>query len=212
MTIFSRIILVKFLLLINFTYIAQSYEVKKDMENVTPREIVDFWFLEEVAKDHFNKNPELDKKIRDKYLSTYIKASKGELEDWMNKPEGYLALVIVLDQFPRNMFRESPKAFESDEYALFIAKNAIEKGLDKKLTAPQRTFLYMPFMHSENLMVQKESVKIFKDLGREINYKYAVKHLEVIEKYGRFPHRNEVLGRESTPEELEYLSKPGAGF
>ena len=135
----------------------------------------------------------------------YQKAIKGELDPLSETPEGSLALVIILDQFPRNMYRGTPQAFASDAKALKVAKEAVEKKFDRDLLPMQRMFLYLPFEHSENIDDQEQSVKFFENLGDELALKYAIEHRDAITQFGRFPHRNAILGRESTPEELRFL-------
>ena len=180
----------------------------------TKQEVLSFWFEEAVPAQWFQKNDAFDREIRERFELTYDMAAKDLCADWTRDADGVLALCIVLDQFPRNMFRGSPKAFATDSKALLIAKEAIHKGFDKILPIVKRRFLYLPFEHSENLQDQKRSVALFKTMqdSDPLFYEYALKHFEVIEKFGRFPHRNEILKRESTPEEYDYLSLPGAGF
>jgi len=180
----------------------------------TKREVISFWFEEIEPAQWFQKNKNFDNEIRDRFMVTYDMAQKGLCADWTKNADGVLALCLVLDQFPRNMFRDQPKAFDADSKALLIAKEALHKGFDKVLPSEQRHFVYMPFMHSEKLADQKKSVELFEGMKDDnpLSYEYALKHMDVIEKFGRFPHRNAVLGRESTDEELKYLKLPGAGF
>ena len=180
----------------------------------TKKEVISFWFEETQPQQWFQKSDSFDADIRERFLVTYDMAKRDLCADWTKDAEGVLALCLVLDQFPRNMFRDSPKAFETDEKILLIVKGALHKGFDHLLSPTKRRFVYMPFMHSEDIVEQRRSVELFSSMKDDdpLSYDYALKHLEVIEKFGRFAHRNEVLGRESTPEELEYLSLPGAGF
>lgn len=177
-------------------------------------EILDFWFVETAPVQWFQKSEVFDDMIRERFMSLYDMAKDGFYDGWMQDADGFLALCILLDQFPRNMFRDSPRAFESDEKARGVAGKAIALGLDKVVLQPKRRFVYLPFEHSENIEDQKRSVELFETMKDEdpLGYEYALRHAQVIEKFGRFPHRNAILGRESTPEELEYLSQPGAGF
>lgn len=180
----------------------------------TRYEILGFWFEEVSPQQWFQKNPELDKIIKERFYATYEMAKDGLCDDWAHDEDGALALVILLDQFPRHIFRDQPEAFDTDKKALLIAKDAISKGFDQILEPVKRGFLYVPFQHSEELRDQERSVQLMgamKDLN-PTGYDYAVRHRDVIEKYGRFPHRNKVLGRENTSEEEEYLAQPGAGF
>lgn len=180
----------------------------------TKQEVLRFWFEETSPPQWFQKNDGFDAEVRARFLTTYEMAVRGLCDEWQRQAEGTLALCIVLDQFPRNMFRGTPKAFQSDAQALLIARLAIGKGFDQILQPVKRRFLYLPFEHSENLEDQKKSVCLFMSMKDDdpMGYEYALKHLEVIEKFGRFPHRNALLGRDSTAEELQYLSLPGAGF
>lgn len=178
------------------------------------QEVIRFWFEETAPSLWFQKNEEFDAMVRDRFLVTYEMARDGLCQAWSVDAEGSLALCIVLDQFPRNMFRGKPQAFATDEKALLAAKYAISKGFDQILPPPQRRFLYLPFEHSETLSDQRRSVELF-GLMRDddpVAYEYALRHLQVIEQFGRFPHRNEILGRATTPEEREYLEQPGSGF
>lgn len=173
----------------------------------TYNDVLNFWFNELSFKDWFSKNDEIDKKIKEKFLKTHEMATKGELYTWRKTPEGRLAEIIVLDQFSRNLFRESAKAFSFDTHALILAQEMIGLGLDQKLDIKMRAFVYLPYMHSESLMIHEIAEKLFSQEGLEENYKFELSHKEVIEKFGRYPHRNEVLNRESTKEELEYLKE-----
>jgi len=180
----------------------------------TKSEVLRFWFEETKAAQWFQKNESFDADITERFMLTYEMAKKDLCASWTKDVDGVLALCIVLDQFPRNMFRGSPKAFESDDKILLIVKEALHKGFDQLLPPIKRRFFYMPFMHSENIEEQKRSVEMFASMKKDdpLSYDYALKHFEVIEKFGRFSHRNEILGRKSTEEELHYLKIPGAGF
>ena len=135
-----------------------------------------------------------------------------ELFEWRTSAKGRLAEIIVLDQFSRNMFRDTPLAFASDPLALVLSQEAISIGADEVLTSTQRSFLYMPFMHSESLIIHEAAVQLFTKNGVQSNLDFEMKHKAIIEQFGRYPHRNEILGRESTAEELEFLKQPGSGF
>lgn len=178
------------------------------------KDILDFWFEETQPQQWFQVNEEFDAAIRDRFHEAYESAANGQFDDWQNSADGALALCILLDQMPRNMFRDTPKAFATDNKALVVAKYAISKGLDSVLSPQKRRFLYLPFEHSENINDQHRSVELFEKMKDDdpLGYDYAVRHLKVIEEYGRFPHRNKILGRDNTPEEEEYLAQPGAGF
>lgn len=180
----------------------------------TRQEVLKFWFDETVPAQWFQKNDSFDAEVRDRFMVTYEMAMKDLCAEWTRDADGVLALCLVLDQFPRNMFRGTPKAFATDSKALLIAKQALHRGFDKILSPIKRRFIYLPFEHSEDLRNQKKSVELFLSMREAdpLGYEYALKHYEVIEKFGRFPHRNAILGRESTEEELQYLRLPGAGF
>ena len=174
------------------------------------REIIDYWFSKEVSEHWFNSTAEFDRELGERYESVWEQASRGELVDWMNSAEGCLALVIILDQFPLNMFRGEAKSFSSEAQSRDVAEHAIEQGFDAQLPDDQKAFLYMPYMHSENLADQERSVELFSQPGLESNLRFAHHHRGIVDKFGRFPHRNEVLGRESTEAEIEYLNSKEA--
>ena len=178
------------------------------------KDILDFWFEETQPAQWFQVNEDFDNVIRERFGDAYESAKSGQFDDWQNNADGALALCILLDQMPRNMFRGTPQAFVTDNKALIVSKFAISKGLDVVLPLPKRRFLYLPFEHSENMNDQRRSVELFEKNKDDdpLGYDYAVRHLNVIEKYGRFPHRNKILGRDNTPEEEEYLAQPDAGF
>ncbi|MCZ4281835.1 DUF924 domain-containing protein [Kiloniella laminariae] len=176
-------------------------------------EVLDFWFAAGMEKRWFVKDPEFDRLIRDKLLPLYQQASAEKLESWRQHGRGSLALCILLDQVPRNLFRNDPRSFATDSYALKVAEQAVAKAWDKTLEEREKVFLYLPFEHSEKLENQEKSLELFAGLGRDSNwYDYAVKHAEIIRRFGRFPHRNAVLGRENTPEEAAFLLEPGSSF
>lgn len=179
---------------------------KKMPARITPQHIPDFWYSKEMQGRWFSSTPALDDEIRDKFEALWRKAAAGELDEWKETPEGCLALVIVLDQLPLNMFRGKAESFKTEQQAVEIAKYAIGKGHDQRLPAERLAFLYMPLMHSENLADQDLSVRLFEAAKLESNLRFAQHHRELIRKYGRFPHRNSILGRESTPEEIKYLA------
>jgi uncharacterized protein (DUF924 family) len=187
--------------------------------------ILSFWFgdspeessYEQRRKLWFRKRPELDAEIRQRFADVYEQAAVGELDPWQQAPSSCLALILLLDQFPRNMFRDTPQAFATDAKALEVAQQAVAQGFDQQLTPIQRIFVYLPFEHSENLAHQQRSVELMRQLSTEAPelddvFDYAVRHQEVIERFGRFPHRNSILGRQSTPEEVEFLKQPGSSF
>jgi uncharacterized protein (DUF924 family) len=174
-------------------------------------EIIKFWFGLD-PKQWYRRDEKLDAEITARFGDSYAALKGGVPESWLQSPQGFLAAVIVLDQFPRNMFRGSARAFATDGAALALAKRAIEEGIDAKLPPVQRAFLYMPFQHAEDEGDQARSVALFTALGNPDNLDFAQRHTAVIDRFGRFPHRNETLGRESTPEEREFLKQPGSSF
>jgi len=178
------------------------------------KDILAFWFEKTQPAQWFQVNPEFDAEIAVRYADAYDKGARGIYDDWKTDSDGCLALCILLDQFPRNMFRGTPKAFATDAKALVVAKFALAKGFDQVLSPIKRRFLYLPFEHSENLNDQRKCVELFEKMIKDdpLGYDYAQRHLKVIEKFGRFPHRNKILGRMNTPDEEEYLSQPNAGF
>jgi uncharacterized protein (DUF924 family) len=181
--------------------------------------ILAFWFGEPNSPDYgepksfwWKSTPEIDRDIKDTYEGIYNKALAGELAGLMETPKGCLTLVLIFDQFPRNMFRGTKAVYETDEKALEISKAAIAKGFDMVLPIIECKFLYMPFMHSEKLEDQEEAVKLFDALGEESSIEYANDHRDIVARFGRFPHRNIILGRTSTPEEIDFLKEPGSSF
>jgi len=179
---------------------------------MTPHDILHFWFEETPPKQRFAKDVAFDATIHQRFGALHARAVQGELWDWRGTPQGRLAEIVVLDQFPRNLHRGSALAFAHDGMALVLAQEAISAGADAQLTPEQRAFLYMPFMHSESRAMQRESVRLFTALGRAENLDFAHRHAEIIERFGRFPHRNADLGRTSTAEELAFLQQPGSSF
>lgn len=167
--------------------------------------VLSFWFGELTSEDWFAGGDKLDARIRERFAGLYAELAKGAPPETRSDPEAALAAVIVLDQFSRNMFRRKPEAFSADAVALDIARHAVEAGFDAQLPAERRTFLYMPFMHSEVLSDQERCVDLFKQAGNEESIKYAVEHRDIIARFGRFPHRNRALGRDSTPDEQAFL-------
>lgn len=185
----------------------------------TPEAVLAFWFgaAPDVAQVlWFGKDPALDAHIRQLFLPTHEAALAGGLEHWLEDADRALALVVVLDQFPRNMFRDSSRAFAADARARACARIALERGYDQAVAPTRRGFFYLPFEHSEELADQRLSVKLFAamtDVPRPGDaYDYALRHYCIVARFGRFPHRNEVLGRVSTAEETAFLGQPGSRF
>ncbi len=171
-----------------------------------------FWFEEGPKERWFQKNPDFDRAIAERFGSLPDAALSGVLSHWTSTPRGALAQVLVLDQFPRNLFRGEARMFQYDAAARAAAADLIAAGHDQGMTVDERCFAYLPFEHSEALDDQDRAIVLFTDLGNPNYLKYAHAHRDIIVRYGRFPHRNAALGRESTPEERVYLATPGAGF
>ena len=177
--------------------------------------VLKFWFERE-RKAWFEKNPQFDEEIRQRFRGLYQLGAAGELREWRQAPASCLALVVLLDQFPRNMFRGSAQAFAADPLARDAARVIVDSGWDKAMTPDERLFAYLPFEHSESLADQERCVALMKEIAvfpeTTDMPKWAEAHLVIIRRFGRFPHRNAALGRASTPEELEFLQQPGSSF
>lgn len=172
--------------------------------------VLSFWFRgEESRTEWFEKNPAFDAEIRARFLGYWEAAHAGGLEAWREKPRDCLAYLVVCDQFPRNMFRGESRAFATDTRALAAARDAVARGWHLTMPAAEQLFFYLPFEHSEALADQERALELF---AGHSNHEWAVKHWEIIKRFGRFPHRNAALGRESSAEEKEFLKQPGSGF
>ncbi|MDL2397667.1 DUF924 family protein [Rhizobium mayense] len=178
----------------------------------TPEEVLSFWFEECTNEDWFRSTVALDEEMCRRFRDTHLALAAGVPDHWRTTPERRLAAIIVLDQFARNIYRGTPLAFATDGLALQEAKKALEVDADRGLPAQWRIFLYLPFEHAEDIVEQDRAVALFSALGLEEQIDYALRHRAVIAAYGRFPHRNAILGRVSTEAEKDYLAKPGAGF
>ena len=187
------------------------------------REVLDFWFGPAGSPEYgrsreawFKKSEAFDDAIRARFLDLYLQAADGGMQAWRAAPDSLLALILVLDQFPRNLFRGTSRAFATDAQALAAAQLAVAQGFDRTLVPVQRWFVYLPFEHAEVLDLQRQCLVLFEDLRSDPDstgtIDYARRHFEIIARFGRFPHRNAVLGRVSTPEEVEFLRQPGSGF
>ncbi|UTF61641.1 DUF924 family protein [Gilvimarinus sp. DA14] len=175
-------------------------------------EVLKFWFVELKPQDWFKKSDRLDRTISARFAELHSIVCENVAPSDKDTPRSLLAKVIVLDQFSRNMFRDTAKAFAYDDQALALAVFAVKRGWDNKLTAEERSFLYMPYMHSESPQVHKTALDLFARLGNAINLKFERQHKAIIDRFGRYPHRNQVLGRKSTAEELAFLQLPGSSF
>ncbi len=176
------------------------------------QDILNFWFSPEHRSLWFAKSDDFDKKIRENFSDVHRQATQAELWSWRKTAEGRLAEIIVLDQFSRNIYRDQSQSFAYDSLALALAQEAISLQLDAQLNPEQRSFLYMPFMHSESKLIHEFALKLFQRLGNEINLSFENKHKVIIDRFGRYPHRNTILGRVSTPEETEFLLEPNSSF
>lgn len=176
------------------------------------KQVLDFWFEEIDPRMWFKKDDEFDRLLHQRFGQLWHAAAQGELAHWRETITGRLAEIIVLDQFSRNLFRNTPRSFSCDGMALVLAQEAISSGLDTTLPDVQRGFLYLPFMHSESALIHQQALLLFRQLNNANQLEYEIRHKAIIDRFGRYPHRNAILGRESTPEELEFLRQPGSGF
>jgi uncharacterized protein (DUF924 family) len=176
------------------------------------QEILKFWFEEIQPSQWWVKDEQFDQVIIERFSDIHAKAIRCELYEWRNSAEGRLAEIIVLDQFSRNMFRESPLSFAYDSLALALSQEAVLFGVDKELNSVQRSILYLPFMHSESIEIHKVAISLYQKNGNQSNLDFEIKHKQIIEKFGRYLHRNKVLGRVSTDKEIEFLKQQGVGF
>ena len=185
---------------------------------VNADDVLRFWFEENGRAQWFGKAEAFDAEIRRRFAETSHQARDGKLERWVEAPRSCLALIILIDQFSRNLYRDSPLAWSADVHALAIAKLAIEKDYDTALNSYEKAFLYLPLMHSEDLADQERCIELVQPLVaggddfNQANYDSALRHRDIIARFGRFPHRNEVLGRQSTDEELAFLQEPNSSF
>jgi uncharacterized protein (DUF924 family) len=174
--------------------------------------VLSFWFAELTPAQWWRVDPELDAMICSRFADLHEAALAGELQDWRSSAEGRLAEIIVLDQFSRNIHRGTARAFAADGMALVLAQEWIAQGLDLQLSIAQRGFAYLPYMHSESKAIHAKAEQLFMVPGLELNLKAELKHKVIIDRFGRYPHRNALLGRASTPEELQFLTEPGSSF
>lgn len=177
-----------------------------------PDTVLQFWFEEIDPAQWWRVDPAFDAALAQRFGALHAAAQAGELWSWRGEPRGRLAEIIVLDQFSRNLFRGAARAFACDAMALALAQEAVAGGHDQRLPPQQRVFVYMPYMHSESRRVHAEAERLFAALGVDDNLDYERRHRAIVERFGRYPHRNEALGRASTPEELQFLTQPGSRF
>jgi len=176
------------------------------------KEVIKFWFEEINPAKWWVKDREFDQTILTRFSELHQRAITGELFHWRRSAEGRLAEIIILDQFSRNMYRDTPRAFTADNMALVLAQEAIACGADKELSQLQCNFLYMPFMHSESAVIHQQAVFLYQGNDIQSNLDFELQHQAIIERFGRYPHRNVILSRESTVEELDFLGTPGSSF
>ncbi len=176
------------------------------MTTKSAADVVDFWFVQHGRDDWFGHNPEFDARIAREFGETHAQVSRGEAWTWRATPEGRLAEIVVLDQFSRQLFRGEARAFGYDTTALVLAQEAVAAGVDRQLEPMRRLFLLMPYQHSESLVVHEETMRLFGELGMQEAMDFEMAHIACLRRFGRYPRRNAALGRESTPEELEYIA------
>lgn len=178
----------------------------------TPQDVLHFWFEELGNAQRFAKDSAIDAAIGQRFGATLQAAMAGELWDWRRSGDGRLAEIVVLDQFSRNIYRDTPAAWAQDAQALTLAQELVASGADRALPPAQRAFAYMPYMHSESLAIHAQALMLFSQPGLENALAFEHKHRAILERFGRYPHRNQVLGRHSTPEEIVFLNQPGSSF
>lgn len=176
------------------------------------KDVLNFWFNEIEPKQWWITDPAFDALLKERFLGLLEQAASGELYTWRASVSGRLAEIIVLDQFSRNIYRDTPAAFAQDAMALALAQEAISAGALDELNTDERSFLLMPFMHSESKLIHTQAEQLFKDFTSDKYYGYELRHKVIIDRFGRYPHRNSILGRTSTVEELEFLQQPGSSF
>jgi len=174
--------------------------------------VLDYWFTTLKPRDWWRKSDQIDDHIRRRFSDCLTAARRGELAHWRDSAAGRLAEIIVLDQFPRHIHRDTPEAFASDALALVLAQEAVRAGADQSVATHQRPFMYMPFMHSESALIQQQSIRLFDQPGLENNRNFALRHKAIIDRFGRYPHRNAILGRSSSAAETDFLEQPGSSF
>lgn len=182
------------------------------MNTITAQQLLDFWFKEIDRKLWFEKNEQFDDLLRQRFGALHAAAAQGELYSWRETLDGRLAEIIVLDQFSRNLYRNDARAFACDGMALVLTQEALAHQQPQNLPAERRAFLYLPLMHSESLLIHELAMRHFAEPGLEDNYRYEQLHQQIIARFGRYPHRNAALGRQSTTEELAFLQQPGSSF
>jgi uncharacterized protein (DUF924 family) len=174
--------------------------------------VLRFWFEESSPAQWWKADADFDRLIAARFSELHDRAARCELFEWRADPEGRLAEIIVLDQFSRNLYRGDARAYANDSLALALAQEAVSAGADRTLAVRERVFMYLPYMHSESRLIHTVAERLFKDCGPESNYDFELRHKEIIDRFGRYPHRNAVLARRSTADELAFLAEPGSSF
>jgi len=182
------------------------------MNDTSASDIIDFWFMDTDPAQWWKVDTIFDHAIEARYLGVMLQAAQGELFEWRSTPQGRLAEIIVLDQFSRNVWRNTPRAFSQDPIALVLSQEAVRSGALSELNPIERAFLLLPYMHSESRRVHEQAEILFREYAPADNYEFELKHKAIIDRFGRYPHRNEILGRTSSAEELEFLKQPGSRF
>jgi uncharacterized protein (DUF924 family) len=174
--------------------------------------VLQFWFHESSPAQWWKVDPEFDRMIVERFSELHGRATRSELFEWRAKPRGRMAEIIVLDQFSRNMYRDDALAYANDTLALALAQEAVAAKADLTLSPEERVFMLMPYMHSESRVIHEVAERLFKEGTPESNYDFELRHKVIIDRFGRYPHRNAILGRRSTEEEIAFLAQPGSGF
>ena len=174
--------------------------------------VLDFWFVQSQPSQWWQKDQAFDRLISDTFGLLHSQAVAGELWTWRENPQGALAEILILDQFSRNIFRNLPQAFAADSQALVLSQIAVAQGFDQQLPKLERSFLYMPYMHSESLIIHQQAVKLFEQLDNQQSLDFEIQHKKIIERFGRYPHRNRILGRVSNQEEVNFLKQANSSF
>ena len=181
-------------------------------KKIKHQNVLAFWFTEIAPESWFKKDADFDAALEIRFGGAVVDALAGRLDHWANDADGCLALIILLDQFTRNIFRQSARAFSGDEMALALSLRCVDRGYLDAAKPSHRHFMLMPMMHSEDLEIQVSSLPLFKKYTEKRTYEYAVRHRDIVARFGRFPHRNEALGRPTTEDEKVFLTKPGSSF
>ena len=183
-----------------------------NQEEAVHESVLQFWFQESSPAQWWKVDAEFDRLIAERFSDLHGRATRSELYEWRTEPRGRLAEIIVLDQFSRNLHRGDALAYANDTLALALAQEAVAARADRALSPDERVFMYMPYMHSESRVIHEVAERLFKQCGPKSNYDFEIRHKQIVDRFGRYPHRNAVLGRQSTEEELAFLAQPGSSF